>query len=369
MRSCRFWFYLVFGATLAAPILLRAAEPTLTIDSPQNMQVFQRRTAEAGPVVISGKLPSTADGLRYRIQGKPRAGELNGIWQRIKLADGHSFRIESPVPAGGWYELTVEALRGGQSVASAKVAKFGVGEVFITAGQSNSTSCGQFRTKQASGMVASFDGKQWTVAEDPMPGAHDLLGQSAPVYHGGSPWPAFGDAMYQRYKVPIGVAVTGHGGSSVVQWQPTDPQGRSGELFTWIMTRIKTLGPHGFRAVLWHQGETDASNMPTDAYVTNLTQVIQASKQQAGWDFPWIVAKVSYFSPASGRHEKIRAAQQKLWDTGVALPGPDTDTLTGENRDENGKGAHFSLSGLQKHGQLWAQAVSGYLDKNLNAQR
>lgn len=361
MISRRSWLCLLFCATLAAPNLRPAAEPTLTIDSPQNMQVFQRHTLDAGPVVISGKLAGTADSLRYRIQGKPRAGQLDEAWQPIPLGDGQAFRLEKELPAGGWYVLTVEALKGGQPVASAKAAKVGVGEVFVTAGQSNSTSCGQFKTKQTSGMVASFDGQHWAAAEDPMPGAHDLLGKSAPIFRGGSPWPAFGDAMYKRYNVPIGVAVTGHGGSSVLQWQPTDAKGQPGDMFTWMMARIKSFGPHGFRAVLWHQGESDVG-MPTDAYVANLTRVIEAAKQQAGWEFPWLVAKVSYHNPRKPRHENTRAAHQKLWETGVAFQGPDTDTLVGADRDQGGKGIHFSPSGLKKHGEMWASAVGDYFD-------
>ena len=42
-----------------------------------------------------------------------------------------------------------------------------------------------------------------------------------------------------------------------------------------------------------------------------------------------------------------RAGQKKLWETGVAFEGPDTDTLTGDNRDQGGKGIHFSPKGLQ----------------------
>lgn len=60
-----------------------------------------------------------------------------------------------------------------------------------------------------------------------------------------------------------------------------------------------------------------------------------------------------------------RAAQKKLWETGVALEGPDTDTLTGDNRDEGGKGIHFSPKGLRAHGKLWAEKVTVYLDKEL----
>ena len=79
--------------------------------------------------------------------------------------------------------------------------------MFVIAGQSNSTNSGQFTTKQTSGMVSSFGGTSWQVADDPQPGTSDNS-------KGGSPWPAFGDAMYAKYHVPIGIASTGFGGTS-----------------------------------------------------------------------------------------------------------------------------------------------------------
>jgi hypothetical protein len=44
------------------------------------------------------------------------------------------------------------------------------------------------------------------------------------------------------------------------------------------------------------------------------------------------------------------------------LEGPDTDALTGDYRQNNGTGVHFSASGLQVHGKLWAEKVEAYLD-------
>jgi hypothetical protein len=158
--------------------------------------------------------------------------------------------------------------------------------------------------------------------------------------------------------VPIGIASTGHSGSSVQAWQP------GSEYFQWTMTRVKQLGPQGFRALLWHQGETDVG-MTADQYAQLLTNVIQASKKEAGWDFPWVVAQVSYHDTEHPSYPSTRAGQKQLWEKGVALEGPDTDTLTGDNRDSGGKGIHFSGKGERAHGKLWAEKVSVYLDKVL----
>jgi hypothetical protein len=345
------------AVALAAPVAVGAEEPVeanVTVLSPRPLQVVQRATKSAGEVLVSGRVKAECDKVEVRFSGKGVAGDLPDQWHpvRCNTAD-KGFFGRVAVPAGGWYKVEIRATKGGQTAGEATIDKVGVGEVFVIAGQSNSTNCGQFKTKQTSGMISSFSGSAWQIADDPQPGTSDNS-------QGGSPWPAFGDAMYAKYKVPIGIASTGFGGTSVKQWQPGDG------LFTNTLRRILQLGPGGFRALLWHQGESDVG-MATDEYVRLLGVVIKESKRQAGWEFPWLVAQVSYHNPDKPKHDNMRAAHQKIWDLGLALAGPDTDTLTGDNRDLDGKGIHFSPKGLKAHGEMWAEKVGAYLDKTLEA--
>jgi hypothetical protein len=74
------------------------------------------------------------------------------------------------------------------------------------------------------------------------------------------------------------------------------------------------------------------------------------------------VAQVSYHSPRDPSAPGIRDAQKSLWQAGLALSGPDTDQLTGDNRQNGGAGVHFSGKGLRAHGLLWAQKVEAWLD-------
>ena len=327
--------------------------PPLAIYSPRNLQVFQRHSDEGGPGLLSGRLSVDAEKLEVHLSGNTQKGTpLPDEWHDVPIDPAtKTFTVVAPLPAGGWYKLQARAKKGDQVVAEQTVEKFGVGEVFVIAGQSNSTNSGEQRITQSSGMVSSFSGRDWRIADDPQPGPHDNS-------TGGSPWPAFGDAMYKRYKVPIGIASTGHGGTSVNQWQP------GGGLHNWMMGRIDQLGPRGFRAVLWHQGESDVA-MPSDEYANKLTNIIAASNKAAGWAFPWFVAQVSYHNPDKPSFETTRSAQKKLWETGVAFEGPDTDTLGGDNRDAGGKGIHFSPKGLKAHGEMWAEKVSPHIDKAL----
>ena len=126
-----------------------------------------------------------------------------------------------------------------------------------------------------------------------------------------------------------------------------------------LVHRVNQLGPQGFRALLWHQGESDANQqdptrtLPGEVYRTLLEQLIRNTQRAAGWPFPWFVAQASYHTPDDPGSPDIRAAQRALWQTGAALEGPDTDALGGDFRDGNGRGVHFSALGLREHRRRW----------------
>jgi hypothetical protein len=112
--------------------------------------------------------------------------------------------------------------------------------------------------------------------------------------------------------------------------------------------------------VLWHQGEADALT-PEGEYYDRLKTIIEQSNLRAGWSFPWMVAQLGGV--------QTKKAKERLWADGVALEGPNSDTLIGpENRQQNGKSAHFTEQGLQRHAALWAEKLSNYLNVNTEKQ-
>lgn len=332
---------------LAKPV----KEEAVVVHSPLNYQVFQRRTQHEGPLLISGRFRNDCQRAEYRISGKPPREKMVDAWAKLPLIGNGQFNLPLSLPAGGWYQLQLRSYDSDQVNSERTIEKFGVGEVFVGAGQSNSTNSGQFKTQQTTGMVSSFGGDTWQLANDPQPGVADRS-------QGGSFWPAFGDALYEKFGVPIGVATTGYGGTSVNAWQP------EGNLFEWTSTRINQLGPLGFRALLWHQGESDV-NMPADEYYQKLRNTIVSSRNHARWEIPWFVAQATYHNAEKPSFADIREAQARLWKDGVALAGPDTDQLRGDHRDLDGKGIHFSPKGLKVHGQMWAKLAGEFIQAEL----
>ena len=354
------------------------AAPSLELASPADFQVFQRASAERGSVRVAGQIADAPAGkVSVEVQLTGAAADRAWRWVADLGADGKGFASEFAAPAGGWYQLNLRVVRDGLPVAETNVAHVGVGEVFVVAGQSNSANHGEEKLSPASDQVVAFSGTHWQPARDPQPGASG---------GGGSFLPPFGDALAARFQVPIGLVSVGVGATSVREWLPRGtrfrqpptltgnvrqlPSGEwesTGTLFANLAARQRQLRPNGFRAVLWHQGESDANQpdpartLPGELYRKFLAQLIAESSREAGWEIPWFVAQVSYHTPDDPGSPDLRTAQAALWRNGVAVPGPDTDALTGDLRDGGGKGVHFSGKGQRVHGAKWAEVVTPWL--------
>ncbi|HEX8911352.1 MAG TPA: sialate O-acetylesterase [Humisphaera sp.] len=370
---------------LLAALLLWTASPAPAADvaltEPTDYQVFQRATRAAGEVRLRGQYAG-ATAVEARIVPAGGGGTGEPAWQKAAARfDGPAFDATLPVPAGGWYRLEVRLSKDGAAVGSAVVEHVGVGEVFVVAGQSNSANHGEEKQTTRTKRVAAFDGKAWRLADDPQPGASGK---------GGSFLPPFADAIAERFDVPVGLIGCGIGATSVREWLPkgaTFPnpptiEGRVGKrpdgtweskgaAFATLVERMRSAGPRGFRAVLWHQGESDANQkdptrtLPGKLYRAYMEQLIRESGKLAGWDAPWFVAQVSYHVPGDEASPDIRDAQAALWKDGVALQGPDSDALKGDLRERGGKGVHFSGKGLRAHAAAWADKVGPWLEKEL----
>ena len=359
-------------------VVSQAERKHIKLSSPLDYQVVQRKTKDKGIIVIKGKL-AAAEIKMNAIEARIRIGEKNGEWERLEASIQESaFRATMEIPAGGWYRIEVRALSGDKVIAEATVDHVGMGEVFVVAGQSNSANHGEEQQTTKTGMVATFDGKRWQPSNDPQPGAS---GGS------GSFLPPFGDMMAQRFNVPVGLIACGIGATSVREWLPKGakfpnpptltgrvqqlPSGEwesKGEAFTMFVERLRQLARYGFRAVLWHQGESDANQtdktrtLAGNLYREYLEKLIYESRREIGWDANWFVAQVSYHIPGDESSPDIRAAQKSLWDDGIALEGPDSDALKGDLRENNGKGVHFSGKGLREHAARWVEKVAPWLE-------
>lgn len=346
---------------------------------PLDYQVVQQSSPGKGLVRILGEVSEEVRESDVTIEAKLVGEKYETRWLRAGGSiSGKKLSGIVEAPAGGWWRLEVRIVHGGKQLARGSVAHVGIGEVFVIAGQSNSANHGREKQTTKTRRVASFDGKAWRIADDPQPGASG---------GGGSFVPPFADAVATKENVPVGIIACGIGATSVREWLPKGatfpnpptlvsrveqlPSGQwasKGAAYEAFIARMKSVPPQGFRAVLWHQGESDANQKDTTRtlsgklYREYLEKIIRDSRRAIGWDAPWFVAQASYHVPGDEGSDDIRVAQASLWKDGIALEGPDSDALKGKLRERDGQGVHFSGLGLREHGAKWAEKVIPWLD-------
>jgi hypothetical protein len=361
---------------LALCTLLALGQGRIVLESPAEMQVFQRDGRDRGRIVVRGRWEGAGgETLEVRLSG----GKAKGEWKPLTIDPRvPAFASEIDAPAGGWFRLETRLKKGALVVAEGAVGKVGVGELFVLAGQSNAANHAEAKMKPATDRVVACDGASWRVAEDPQAGA---------TGNGGSIIPPLGDLLVERLNVPVGFFPVAVGATSVREWAPPGVAfdrpptlvgnvrfvgagqfESTGKLYRALADRLALAGPAGVRAVLWHQGESDANQKDSSRTLSGtdyrriLEEIIRASWRDGGRETPWFVARATYHTPDDKKSDEIRAAQEAVGKT-LALPGPDTDALDGANRDNGGKGVHFSAKGQQAHAKAWAEAIGPWLTR------
>lgn len=325
------------------------APRNLVVASPRASEVLQRGPDGTAAVPVRTTVPA-GTAVRVRLVPRVEAGvPVRGAATAWVAVRGSGYGTASlPAVAAGWYDLQVQARRAGRVVTTATVPGVGVGEVFLTFGQSNSANSGSVAQHvddpRASAPLLGLAG--WRVADDPQPNATNV---------NGSPWPAFLDAVVAAEQVPAAVVAIGFGSTGVGDWSP------DGLLHHRVDTALAALGPHGVRAVLWHQGEHDSIRCtPAATYAADLEATVTGLRAATGRpDLPFFVATASAMKGSTpGCRASVRAAQAQVRaDLPGVLEGPDTDGYAAAGWSVDG--IHFDPRGLRAHGTAWAARVLG----------
>lgn len=341
------------------------AEPVVQIESLKQRDLFQRSDTNEAVIPVAGSFDAQkADSIYVHAQRMPGYSAGADTEPVPATISGNTFSYDLTL-TGGYYRVTVTAKKDGQTVDVQTIDRVGVGEIFITAGQSNSASfaSGNAETTPQDDRVVSYDyaNDTWVLAEDPQvslgePNEYTSWGnEEGQTRTGGSPWPTLGDLLTAELDVPVGFINIGWGGSVVANW--ADENSR----YPRMRKAVTAFGINGVRAVLWHQGENDSTMGTTaEAYQESLQTVIAKSRQDAGWDIPWVVAIAAYHNKVEAtpeRQEQVRQGQlHTIAETENVYRGPYTDDMLGtEYRD--GTGVHFTLKGLKEHAARWADAL------------
>jgi hypothetical protein len=313
----------------------------LSVTQPTERAIFQRNQRGMAEVPVAATITDgQADTVEVRALDRQTKLPVKD-WAKVTAG----MKLTLPT---GWYQFEFRAMKAGAAVATGTVERVGVGEVFVTCGQSNSANYGAPQQKAQDDRVSScnFQNGLWQHGDDPQPGASG---------GGGSPWALLGDLLVKKYDVPVGFICLGVGSTMVSFWTPP------GNGYQKLKQALQLAGMHGCRVVLWHQGESDSiAGTSADNYAKMLGAAITQSRKDAGWDVPWGVALAS-FHPAkeatAERQAAVVAGQQDVIATMAGVfQGPETDSF--HKRGLLKDSVHFNAQGLAAHAQGWADALA-----------
>jgi neutral ceramidase len=326
--------------------------------SPTVHQVFQRTGTTSGQgyadVVVRAEVSPDLVGTAWEYELSKMSDRVNPVWKPLPAKfQGTQLEATIRVPAGWGHSLTFRPRTEGTPPIMYTVRPFGVGEVFLVAGQSYATNCNDERLNvtDPEGQVVAFDSQKgtWAVANDPQP--------TFDPSDGGSIWPPVGDALARELGVPIAFANVAVGGTSSVEWQP------EGKLHPNLVKAGQALGQ--FRAVLWQQGESDVIiDTPAETYVSNIRTIRDSAAKAWGVNPPWLLAKSTLHPTVYNlpeREQRIRGAIDTLTKLSGFRPGPDTDTLKDENRGGEKSRRHFSGIGQRNAAKMWVASIQQQL--------
>jgi Carbohydrate esterase, sialic acid-specific acetylesterase len=341
----------------------------LSISFPFDGAVFQRNAAGTAVLSVGGSYTGSVDRIEARLTAMSGGSSIG--WTVIhNQPTGGIYSGSFNGVLGGWYTLEVRAILFNNVVLTpVSLSRVGVGEVFVIAGQSNVQGIGNHGAKasmDAQNRVRCIDWL-WPCpdgicqnTEPPFPQISTLNSNAdaihlAPNGNTSWVWGELGDLLLSRFNVPVLFFNAAAGGSSVGNWSRSADGLPSGHpLFGFLYAGNpnfpynylrKSLNYYaslfGIRAVLWHQGESDAiKNRNTDPndntsaaeYADSLQHVISRSRNHSGKILlPWVVAQGSYwFDEAGGPGtdaEVISGQNLTINPTNKIFAGPNSDNI------------------------------------------
>lgn len=285
------------------------AAGTIAITSPVNYRTYQRNTSNQASVTVTGTYTGTPTSIEYRFSG--------GSWATLVAS-----------PAGGTFSQAVTLslgqgsleVRFGNSTGVTAASTFvGVGDLFVVAGQSN-------HVGQATGVVAPV-ASAFTATQRTRSGSWIALREAAGDFANSFNGLSTDNASYfgalsnrlQAKGVPCLFTPRATGSTTIAQWQ----KGVTG-LYSGAFDEAVAIGGH--KALLFWQGESDASNGTTQAtYEAALNQLINDWYADTGRGV--FIIKIARWIPAA---DTIRAAQTAVIASNPNVVGwADGDVYTG----------------------------------------
>jgi len=226
-------------------------------------------------------------------------------------------------------------------------------QIFLLAGQSNMAGRGVVEAEDGvvNPRVRKLDeSMKWVPAVDP-------LHWDKPAIVGVGPGRSFGLALAARdSNARIGLVPAAVGGSPISSWQPgaRDP-GTGTYPYDDALARMRVALRDGkVRAILWHQGESDATPALSVVYAEKLRALIALLRSDLGQpDLPFIIGQLGQFDgkPWSAEVQRVDSAHRA-----IAASVANVAYVSSAGLRDKGDALHFDAASARELGARYAAA-------------
>ncbi len=280
--------------------------------SVKNYQILQRNENNSAKAVFTGKVPENMN-PEHKIYGRV-LGENDYLvivqWTEAVI-NGENWTLELDIPTGGLYRFEAVAANPEMPVwfsieaERIKVVKhFGVGDVYIMAGQSNMSGYGRdFAIDPPTlGVHLYANSGNWDIATHPLNDGMDTI---YPLNYEGSsatcPGLSFGRVLKERLNVPIGLIAAALGGSPLSRWDIAE----NGDLYKAMLQRVEDIGT-GVKGIIWYQGCTDATVDVENTYYDRFVRFAEQCRKDLG-DIDIITVQLNHWAGGNNVEKLDRA--------------------------------------------------------------
>lgn len=322
----------------------------ISINNIKPFQVIQRNGLGKADILVKGIYNGTPTAIQARWNG-------SATWTTLTIDTNGPGTFSGTLSNQSQGQGLLEARFSNAPLSTSTVSNVGIGDIYIIAGQSNASGRG-FTPNSYSheSLKATIFGNNdiWAELTDPSDSsAGQIDSVSSDAIAAGSPWPLIATNIMSSQNVPVAFVPTAKGGTTIQAWQPASNHSDASTLYGSMNRRIAAVGGN-VKAVLFFQGETDASNGTLEAnYITLLNNFINTVDA----DFPGLKVMVGQIGHSNANEDAVRAGQINVLKTNSkAILGPVTYDIN--LSDEGGDTLHFkSDPDMAELSRRWYKAI------------
>lgn len=251
----------------------------------EDWQIIQQSDGK-GEIEVSGYwyLDTDEQGSVYVRIVKEDTGETVIPWREaVDTGKQHWKAVIPEIPAGGLYRLETCVMTESRmtlqwGIRGDVVHYFGIGDLYVIAGQSNSAGYGKDPVYDPPelGVHLLANCNCWKLAAHPLNDStdtrHEINRETANT--GNSPYLSFAKYLKRELHYPVGLIQTSLGGSPLSRWNPEE----EGDLYK-NMLEIAGLAKSGIKGILWYQGCSDTEEPQSKTYFERFQKMVERTRR------------------------------------------------------------------------------------------